>query len=233
MKNKKINLTKWLILFSILFLPSFLYLYLTSGKHNFVYLPILSDSTDNYIPLLDEKRNEYNRHHFIKNFRVNDSLDFSDFNGNIKLIFATLESDTFKNNLINFMIESEIWSKLNKYDSIYYLNFQIETDNVSNSNKINTNIDKYFDIKLPKDSFEKFMQNNIWVGEISNVIDEKKSFSGKIIISDKEGIIRTGFNKKNKIIYVYDVLSKFEIKLLLEDIKLLLAEYQRELKIKK
>ena len=131
------------------------------------------------------------------------------------------------------MIESEIWSKLNKYDSIYYLNFQIETDNISNSNKINTNIDKYFDIKLPKDSFEKFMQNNIWVGEISNVIDEKKSFSGKIIISDKEGRIRTGFNKKNKIIYVYDVLSKFEIKLLLEDIKLLLAEYQRELKIKK
>jgi len=41
-----------------------------------------------------------------------------------------------------------------------------------------------------------------------------------------------GYNNSDETMFTYNNLSKFEIKLLRDDLKLLLAEYQRELKKK-
>ena len=79
--------TKGVVLFLILVLPSILYLYLTSGKHNFVYLPIIASQSQNYIPLLDENRQGIPEHHFISDFPLTETLSFRDLDKKIKLVF--------------------------------------------------------------------------------------------------------------------------------------------------
>ena len=77
------------------------------------------------------------------------------------------------------------------------------------------------------------MEDNVWVGQITNKMFENNIINyGQIIISDREGRIRTGFDNNDILLNTYNALSKYEIKHLRDDLKVLLAEYQRELKNK-
>jgi len=231
------NYIKGVVLFSILVLPSLLYLFLTSGKHNFVYLPIIADEEQNYIALLDENRKEQPKHHYISNFRLNEKYFFNDLDDNIKLIFISRAEETLSNQLIAYMFETEVWAHLGNYEDIYFLNFVIEDSthtfdpSIFKDNTIPK--DQWINIPLSLDSLYTIMEDNIWVGNIT-----EKIFTGdqlniaEVVISDREGRIRTGFDNNDIVMYTYNNLSKFEIKLLIDDLKVLLAEYQRELKKK-
>ena len=88
------KITKGVVLFTILVLPSLLYLYLTSGKHNFVFLPIVASQSQNYLPLIEEDRQGNPSHHFIQDFPLTETLDFRDLDSKIKLVFFSNAKDT-------------------------------------------------------------------------------------------------------------------------------------------
>ena len=231
------NYTKGVVLFLILVLPSLLYLYLTSGKHNFVYLPIISSQSQDYKPLLNEDRQGAPEHHFISDFSLTDSLSFRDLDQKIKLVFFSEAKDSLTNQLIGYMFQTEVWAHLGNYEDIYFLNFVIEDslsafdENIFTENTIPK--DQWINIALDKDSLSTLLNQNLLVGEIqSKVLTADGVKVGESIICDREGRIRTGYNNSDKIMYTYNSLSKFEIKLLRDDLKVLLAEYQRELKNK-
>lgn len=231
------NHIKGVVLFSILVLPSLLYLYITAGKHNFLYLPIIADESQNYIALVEENRREQPKHHYVSDFRLNEEYSFKDLDGNIKLMFTSCAEETLKNQLIAYMFETEVWEHLGGYENIYFLNFVVEDSihtfdaSIFEENKIPK--DQWINIPISKDSLNSIMVGNVWVGEIANKMytDDELNIA-EVIISDKEGRMRTGFDKNEMIMYSYNNLSKFEIKLLRDDLKVLLAEYQRELKKK-
>ncbi len=229
------NYTKGVVLFLILVLPSLLYLYLTSGKHNFVYLPIIATESQNYIPLLDENRQGDPQHHFISDFPLSDSLTFRDLDNKIKLVFFSASDDSLTSQLIAYMFQTEVWAHLGNYEDIYFLNFTVQ-DSTSSFNKSifeKNTIPKaqWVNIPLSKDSINSLLDNNIFVGEIGTKVAPLGEVNiGETIICDREGRIRTGYNNNDKMMLSYNSLSKFEIKLLRDDLKVLLAEYQRELK---
>lgn len=229
------NYIKGVVLFTILVLPSLLYLYLTAGKHNFLYVPILADESQNYTVLIDEARQTQPKHHYISDFDLNDSTTFASLKNNIKLIFFTEAAEPTNNQLLAYMLETEVWSHLGNYENIYFLNFIVEdsthtfSDDIFADNKIPKN--QWINIPLSREELNNNMTNNVWVGEISNkLLGSGDNFISEVIISDREGRIRTGFDNNDVLMYSYNALSKFEVKLLRDDLKVLLAEYQRELK---
>jgi len=231
------NYIKGVVLFSILVLPSLLYLYLTAGKHNFLYLPIIADEAQNYVALVEENRREQPKHHYIRDFRLNEEYSFKDLDDNIKLIFISRAEETLNNQLIAYMFETEVWEHLGDYENIYFLNFVIEDSthlfdaSIFEENSIPK--DQWINIPLSIDSLNSIMKDNVWVGDIANKMYTGEELNiAEVIISDKEGRMRTGFDNNDIVMYSYNNLSKFEIKLLRDDLKVLLAEYQRELKKK-
>ena len=231
------NYTKGVVLFTILVLPSLLYLYLTSGKHNFVYLPILASQSQDYIPLLDEDRQGKTKHHYVNDFPLTENLSFRDLDSKIKLLFFSYAEDSLTSQLIAYMLETEVWSYLGNYEDIYFLNFVVEDSihifdqGIFEGNEIPKN--QWINIPLQKDSLASLLNDNVLVGSIKSKIDiQKDSNFGETIICDREGRIRAGFNNSDVMMFTYNNLSKFEIKLLRDDLKVLLAEYQRELKKK-
>jgi hypothetical protein len=231
------NYTKGVVLFLILVLPSLLYLFLTSGKHNFVYLPIIANQSQGYVPLLDENRQGTPEHHFITDFALTDSLSFRDLDDKIKLVFFSHADDVLTSQLIGYMFETEVWAHLGNYEDIYFLNFVVvDSTSVFEPSIFEENIipkDQWINIALTQDSLLNLLDQNILVGGINTkTIVNSKLKVGETIICDREGRIRTGYNNSDKMILCYNSLSKFEIKLLRDDLKVLLAEYQRELKKK-
>jgi len=231
------NYTKGVVLFLILVLPSLLYLYLTSGKHNFVYLPIIASQSQNYIPLLEEDRQGIPEHHFISDFPLTETLSFRDLDNKIKLVFFSHADDTLTNQLIGYMFQTEVWTHLGNYEDIYFLNFVVEdsvhTFDASIFEQNTLPKDQWINIPLQQDSLLTLLDHNILVGGIrSKILVGEEVKVGETIICDREGRIRTGFNNTDKMMLSYNNLSKFEIKLLRDDLKVLLAEYQRELKHK-
>jgi hypothetical protein len=231
------NYIKGVVLFSILVLPSLLYLYLTAGKHNFLYLPTIADEAQNYVALVEENRREQPKHHYIRDFRLNEEYSFKDLDDNIKLIFISRAEETLNNQLIAYMFETEVWEHLGNYENIYFLNFVIEDSthifdaSIFEENSIPK--DQWINIPLSIDSLNSIMKDNVWVGEIADKMYTGEELNiAEVIISDKEGRMRTGFDNNDIVMYSYNNLSKFEIKLLRDDLKVLLAEYQRELKKK-
>jgi len=229
------NYTKRVVLFLILVLPSLLYLLLTSGKHNFVYLPIIANQSQGYAPLLDENRQGTPEHHFISDFPLTAPLSFRDLDNKIKLVFFSNADDTLTNQLIGYMFQTEVWAHLGNYEDIYFLNFVVQDSTSTFKASIfeENTIPKaqWLNIAISQDSLMSMLDNNIFVGELSDkVAVDGKVKVGETIICDREGRIRTGYNNSDKMMLSYNSLSKFEIKLLRDDLKVLLAEYQRELK---
>lgn len=231
------NYIKGVVLFTILVLPSVLYLYITTGKHNFVYLPILADESQDFVALVEENRQKQPEQHFIKDFKLSENLNFKDLDSKIKLLFFTKANEELNSQLIAYMLDTEVWEHLGNYEDIYFLNFIVEdsthsfSSSIFEENSIPRN--QWINIPLSHDSLINLMSDNVWVGNITDkIISENEINISETIISDREGRIRTGFNNNDQLMYTYNSLSKHEIKLLRDDIKVLLAEYQRELKKK-
>lgn len=231
------NYIKGVVLFSILVLPSLLYLYITAGKHNFLYLPILAHQEQNFDVLIEENRLEQPKHHYISDFQLTEQLSFKDLDNKIKLLFFSKAEEELNTQLIAYMFDTEVWTHLGNYEDIYFLNFVIEdstqkfTPSLLEENSIPK--DQWINIPLSIDSLTSIMKDNVWVGAINQKVkSEGKLQISETIISDREGRIRTGFDNNDQLMYTYNALSKHEIKLLRDDIKVLLAEYQRELKKK-
>ena len=212
---------KGLLAILILILPTVIYIFLTYGKHNFTHLPYVGPQTDS-------------TYHNIPDFafvnQCNDTINQSDYAGNIYLanfIFTTCPNIcpvmTYNMRRIqqkmtqypNFMILSH--TVFPEYDTpevlLEYAN-NMEAD-LSNWNFVTGNRSEIYSIA-----------NSYFV----NVMEDSTAQGGFLhseyfVLVDKEGRIRARNDDNGNNIGVYDGTDDYEVGLLIDDIKVLMAEY--------
>ena len=215
------NKYKGLLAIIILILPTAIYVFLTYGKHNFAHLPYVgpqNDSTYHSIPDFA----------FVNQF--NDTISQSDYEGNIYLanfVFTTCPTIcpvmTYNMRRVqqkmaqypNFKILSH--TVFPEYDTpevlLEYAN-KMEAD-LSNWNFVTGNREDIYSIA-----------NSYFV----NVMEDSTAQGGFLhseyfVLVDKEGRIRARDDDNGNNIGVYDGTDDYEVGLLIDDIKVLMAEY--------
>ena len=212
---------KGLLAIIILILPTAIYVFLTYGKHNFAHLPYVGPETDS-------------TYHSIPDFafvnQFNDTISQSDYEGNIYLanfVFTTCPTIcpvmTYNMRRVqqkmaqypNFKILSH--TVFPEYDTpevlLEYAN-KMEAD-LSNWNFVTGNREDIYSIA-----------NSYFV----NVMEDSTAQGGFLhseyfVLLDKEGRIRARNDDNGNNIGVYDGTDDYEVGLLIDDIKVLMAEY--------
>ncbi|MFL2570216.1 MAG: SCO family protein [Flavobacteriales bacterium] len=212
---------KGLLAIIILILPTAIYVFLTYGKHNFAHLPYVGPETDS-------------TYHSIPDFafvnQFNDTISQSDYEGNIYLanfVFTTCPTIcpvmTYNMRRVqqkmaqypNFKILSH--TVFPEYDTpevlLEYAN-KMEAD-LSNWNFVTGNREDIYSIA-----------NSYFV----NVMEDSTAQGGFLhseyfVLVDKEGRIRARDDDNGNNIGVYDGTDDYEVGLLIDDIKVLMAEY--------
>lgn len=212
---------KGLLAIIILILPTAIYVFLTYGKHNFAHLPYVGPQTDS-------------TYHSIPDFafvnQFNDTISQSDYEGNIYLanfVFTTCPTIcpvmTYNMRRVqqkmaqypNFKILSH--TVFPEYDTpevlLEYAN-KMEAD-LSNWNFVTGNREDIYSIA-----------NSYFV----NVMEDSTAQGGFLhseyfVLVDKKGRIRARDDDNGNNIGVYDGTNDYEVGLLIDDIKVLMAEY--------
>ena len=192
---------KGLLAILILILPTVIYIFLTYGKHNFTHLPYVGPETDS-------------TYHNIPDFafvnQFNDTINQSDYEGNIMRRIQQKMTQ-----YPNFMILSH--TVFPEYDTpevlLEYAN-NMEAD-LSNWNFVTGNRSEIYSIA-----------NSYFV----NVMEDSTAQGGFLhseyfVLVDKEGRIRARNDDNGNNIGVYDGTDDYEVGLLIDDIKVLMAEY--------
>lgn len=241
-KNK--SYIKGVVLFSILLLPSILYLVLTTGKHNFLYLPTIVKEGNSYV--VDKTgKNSTAEKHIVSDFQLKDleggNFGIEDLKGNINLVaFMPVDCEMFCQTS-HYKLKTEILDKLSLYENLQIIICVIpEGDDFSFDAKSYKDaidavgMEQWRFVTGPKEQLMQMAKNDFFVGPIKDILfdgDELKS--DYAVIVDKIGQLRTGYDGDEKSIFAYSLRSQYEINYLLDDLKLLMAEYQKESKKKK
>ena len=217
------NSTGFLLVAIILILPSAIYIGLTTGKHNFVHLPIVGPQTDSTFHSIPDFS-------FINQF--GDTITQSDYSGSVyvaNFIFTTCPTIcpimTYQMrrvqqkcaNLPGFKDFKILSHSVNPdYDSPQVLKEyanRMEAD-LSNWNFVTG--DKQSIYAMAPYYFVNAMEDSLAQGGFLH--------SEYFVIVDKQGRVRARDDDGNNI-GVYDGTSEYEVGLLIDDLKVLIAEY--------
>ena len=216
-------------LFLLLVLPTLVYFYVTRGFNNFINLEIVGEEN-----------------HKISNFQFinQDSIivNNNSMKGNIYVAsFFFTSCPTICPVMTKNM--SYLQQELSVYPNIRFLSHSVDPVN-DTPNKLRSYIEmmkqKYISIDT---------QNwDLVTGEKSEIYDIARSYfvnvsedsiapggflhSEYFVLIDKEGRIRSGVDQYNNVVGVYDGTNEIHIKNLVNDIKVLMAEYKRPKKDK-
>ena len=212
---------KKIYLLLILVLPSAIYIILTTGKHNFIHLPIVgpnSDSTFHKIP------------DFLFLNQFGDTISSSEYRGSIyvaNFFFTTCPTicppmtyqmlriqqkiandSTFK--ILSHSINPEFDTPeiLLEYGEGYGADFKNWNFVTGNKESIHS---------IAKSYFINVMEDSLAPGGFLH--------SEYFVLIDKEGRIRSRKDDDGNILGVYNGTSPYEVGLLIDDIKVLMAEY--------
>lgn len=225
--NKKLK--KILVLFSLLLLPTLLYLVLTTGRHNFARLPYLTYTDENGVT----KQREIPPFSFTN--QDGKTITNADYKGKIYIadfFFTTCPSicKTMTGNMKRLQDDFE------KFDDFALLSYTVnpEQDTVetlrryadergADTRNWNFVTGKREDIyKLAESYFVNVSPDSIAPGGFLH--------SEYFILVDKEGKIRCRTEDNGNIKAVYDGTSEADMRELTDDIKVLIAEYNLALK---
>lgn len=229
MKNKTRKSFIITILFLLLVLPPIVYFYVTRGFNNFINLEIIGEEN-----------------HKISNFQFinQDSIivDNSTMKGNIYVAsFFFTSCPTICPIMTKNM--SYLQKELSVYPNIRFLSHSVDPVN-------DTPYKLRLYIEMMKQKYISIDTQNwdLVTGEKSEIYEIAKSYfvnvsedsiapggflhSEYFVLIDKEGRIRSGVDQYNNVVGVYDGTNEIHIKNLVNDIKVLMAEYKRPKKDK-
>ena len=229
MKNKTRKSFIITILFLLLVLPPIVYFYVTRGFNNFINLEIIGEEN-----------------HKISNFQFinQDSIivDNNTMKGNIYVAsFFFTSCPTICPIMTKNM--SYLQKELSVYPNIRFLSHSVDPVN-------DTPYKLRLYIEMMKQKYISIDTQNwdLVTGEKSEIYDIAKSYfvnvsedsiapggflhSEYFVLIDKEGRIRSGVDQYNNVVGVYDGTNEIHIKSLVNDIKVLMAEYKRPKKDK-
>jgi protein SCO1/2 len=222
MKIEKISL-----LFLLLVLPALMYNYLTKGYNNFIKLEVVGDSD-----------------HIIDNFSFinqdnkiinNDSLKGSIYVANFFFTSCPSICPIMTRNM------SYVQDKLSAFPNIRFLSHTVDPTNDSpeklseyvdlmQSKNININLSNWDFVTGNKDKIYKIATNYFVNASVDSLAPGGFLHSEYFILIDKQGRVRSGIDKNGNAVGAYDGTNEVQMKDLINDINVLMAEYKRPLK---
>lgn len=222
MKIEKISL-----LFLLLVLPALMYNYLTKGYNNFIKLEVVGDS-DHII----DSFSFINQDNKIIN---NDSLKGSIYVANFFFTSCPSICPIMTRNM------SYVQDKLSAFPNIRFLSHTVDPTNDSpeklseyvdlmQSKNININLSNWDFVTGNKDKIYKIATDYFVNASVDSLAPGGFLHSEYFILIDKQGRVRSGIDKNGNAVGAYDGTNEVQMKDLINDINVLMAEYKRPLK---
>ena len=215
----------FLILFLLLALPPMVYFYVTRGFNTFIKLDVIGEE----IP-------EFNFINQDNEVIVRDSLQGNIYVANFFFTSCPQICPSMTANM------SYLQQKLSIYPDIKFISYTVDptTDtpeqmlsyiNNLRANNVKIDLSNWDFVTGDVDALNNIAQSYL-VSAGYKDLNSPGGFvhSPNFVLVDKEGKIRTGVDKKNNIVGAYDGSNPAKMRDLIDDIKVLMAEYNRPVK---
>ena len=217
----KIQNTKRVVLALILILPSAIYIFLTTGKHNFIHLPFVGPQTDSTFHMIPDFA-------FLNQF--GDTISSNDYRGNIyvaNFVFTTCPTIC---PVMTFQMR-RVQQKFEEYPNFMILSHSVNP--AYDTPEVLLEYAKNMQADLRNWNFVTGTKESIYKMApfyFVNAMEDEEAAGGFLhseyfVLVDKEGRIRSRKDDNGNIMGVYDGTSEYEVGLLIDDIKVLMAEY--------
>ena len=221
------KLEKVTLLFLLLVLPAIMYFYLTKGYNNFIKLEVIGEvdySIDDF-SFINQDNDTINQ----------DSLTGSIYVANFFFTSCPTICPTMTRNM------SYLQHKLSVFPNIRFLSHTVDPTNdnpetlseyvdLMQSKNININLSNWDFVTGDKDKLYESAKNYLSHAEVDLSADGGFLHSEYFILIDKQGRVRSGIDKNGNAVGAYDGTNEVQMKDLINDINVLMAEYKRPLK---
>ena len=221
------KLEKITLLFLLLVLPAIMYFYLTKGYNNFIKLEVIGE--------VDYSIDDFSFINQDNETITNDSLTGSIYVANFFFTSCPSICPTMTRNM------SYLQDKLSVFPNIRFLSHTVDPDNdtpeklrsyVSLMQQKNINIDlsNWDFVTGDKDKLYQSAANYFVNASVDSLAPGGFLHSEYFILIDKQGRVRSGIDKNGNAVGAYDGTNEVQMKDLINDINVLMAEYKRPLK---
>jgi len=221
------KLEKITLLFLLLVLPAIMYFYLTKGYNNFIKLEVIGE--------VDYKIDDFSFINQDNETITNDSLTGSIYVANFFFTSCPSICPTMTRNM------SYLQDKLSVFPNIRFLSHTVDPVNdtpeklrsyVSLMQQKNINIDlsNWDFVTGDKDKLYQSAANYFVNASVDSLAPGGFLHSEYFILIDKQGRVRSGIDKNGNAVGAYDGTNEVQMKDLINDINVLMAEYKRPLK---
>ena len=222
MKIEKITL-----LFLLLVLPAIMYFYLTRGYNNFIKLEIIGEA--------DYSVGDFSFINQDNDTITKDSLLGSIYVANFFFTSCPTICPTMTRNM------SYLQDKLSVYPNIRFLSHTVDPDNdtpeklvnyvdLMQQKNISIDLSNWDFVTGDKDKLYESAANYFVNASVDSLAPGGFLHSEYFILIDKQGRVRSGIDTHGNVVGAYDGTNEVQMKDLINDINVLMAEYKRPLK---
>ena len=222
MKFEKIAL-----LFLLLVLPAIMYFYLTRGYNNFIKLEVIGE--------VDYKIDDFSFINQDNDTITNDSLTGSIYVANFFFTSCPSICPTMTRNM------SYLQDKLSVFPNVRFLSHTVDPGNdtpeklrsyvsMMQQKNININLSNWDFVTGDKDKLYQSAADYFVNASVDSLAPGGFLHSEYFILIDKQGRVRSGIDKNGNAVGAYDGTNEVQMKDLINDINVLMAEYKRPLK---
>jgi protein SCO1/2 len=221
------KLEKLTLLFLLLVLPAVMYFFLTRGYNNFIKLEIIGEA--------DYSINDFSFVNQDNDTITNDSLLGSIYVANFFFTSCPTICPTMTRNM------SYLQDKLSVYPNIRFLSHTVDPDNdtpeklseyvnLMHQKNISIDLSNWDFLTGDKDKLYESAANYFVNASVDSLAPGGFLHSEYFILIDKQGRVRSGIDINGNVVGAYDGTNEVQMKDLINDINVLMAEYKRPLK---
>ena len=221
------KLEKITLLFLLLVLPAIMYFYLTKGYNNFIKLEVIGE--------VDYSIDDFSFINQDNDTITKDSLIGSIYVANFFFTSCPSICPIMTRNM------SYLQDKLSVFPNIRFLSHTVDPDNdtpkklrsyvsLMQQKNININLSNWDFVTGDKDKLYQSAADYFVNASVDSLAPGGFLHSEYFILIDKQGRVRSGIDKNGNVVGAYDGTNEVQMKDLINDINVLMAEYKRPLK---
>lgn len=219
--------SKITLLFLLLVLPALMYFYLTRGYNNFIKLEIIGEA-------------DYSIDDFSFINQDNDTITRDSLLGSIYVAsFFFTSCPTICPTMTRNM--SYLQEKLSVYPNVRFLSHTVDPDNdtpeklsdyvnLMHQKNVSIDLSNWDFVTGDKDKLYESAANYFVNASVDSLAPGGFLHSEYFILIDKQGRVRSGIDINGNVVGAYDGTNEAQMKDLINDINVLMAEYKRPLK---
>lgn len=221
------KLEKITLLFLLLVLPAIMYFYLTKGYNNFIKLEVIGE--------VDYSIDDFSFINQDNETITKDSLTGSIYVANFFFTSCPSICPIMTRNM------SYLQDKLSVFPNIRFLSHTVDPVNdtpdklksyvnLMQQKNININLSNWDFVTGDKDKLYQSAANYFVNASVDSLAPGGFLHSEYFILIDKQGRVRSGIDKNGNAVGAYDGTNEVQMKDLINDINVLMADYKRPLK---